>query len=149
MKSTDQAIGMLTNISKCQENKPLKLQLVNQVCLGLELNESEISNVIGKLEEKSLVQVPKGFASMSNLQKMIHRFINDELLDQLLKNGKAQLVVSEEDLKSLTTERVNNVEKCYVLNKKGDLIKPSCNNTNITQARLVAKTRENAEKLEK
>ena len=81
---------------------------------------------------------------MSPLQKSIHRFINDDMLKQLSNDGQAKLMVSENDLKSLTMDN----DKFYVLNKKGDLIKPSCNNTNITQKRLVAKTKENMEKIQ-
>ena len=138
----EQILDILSNEAKTSK-EALKLNDVNTFCTRLGLDEKNIVKVIHNLEDNGFLQVPKGFSSMSPLQKKIHRFINDELLEQLLKNGKATLIVSEEDLKSLS----KNDDKCYVLNKKGDLIKPSCNNTNITNARRVKKAKEDFEKL--
>ena len=136
-----QVLEILINDAK---DKQLEISDVDTFCRRLRLTSDETTSIIHSLEDKNLVKVPKGFASMTPLQKSIHRFINDDMLAQLSNNGKAQLIVSEEDLKSLTMDN----DRFYVLNKKGDLIKPSCNNTNITQKRLLAKTKENMEKLQ-
>ena len=131
-------------ISDAKKDGALEISDVDTFCRRLGLSSDDTTSIIHSLEDKNLVRVPKGFASMTPLQKSIHRFINDEMLSQLSNNGQAKLIVSEDDLKSLTMDN----DKYYVLNKKGDLIKPSCNNTNITQKRLVAKTKENMEKIQ-
>ena len=131
-------------INDIEDGKQLEISDVDTFCRRLRVSSDDTTWIIHQLEDKNLIKVPKGFSSMSPLQKSIHRFINDDMLAQLSNNGKAQLIVSEEDLKSLTMDK----DRFYVLNKKGDLIKPSCNNTNITQKRLLAKTKENMEKLQ-
>ena len=136
-----QVLEILINDAK---DSSLEISDVDTFCRRLGLSSDDTTSIIHSLEDKNLVRVPKGFASMTPLQKSIHRFINDEMLSQLSNNGQAKLVVSEQDLKSLTMDN----DRYYVLNKKGDLIKPSCNNTNITQKRLVAKTKENMEKIQ-
>ena len=135
-----QVLDILINDAK---DKQLEINDVDTFCRRVGLDSKTTQEIIHALEDMSLVKVPKGFASMSPLQKTIHRFINNELLEQLLNKGQAKLIVSEDDLKSLVTEE----DKVFVLNKKGDLIKPSCNNTNVTQARLVKKAREHFDRL--
>ena len=110
----------------------------NDVLMKLEfspLHEDEKKDVIHMLEDKGLLVTPKGFSSFSPLQKAIHRFINDDLLHQLVSKRKASLEVTEEMLNDVDTSEE---DKFYVLNKKGDLIRQACNNTNITEARRVA-----------
>ena len=136
-----QVLEILINNAK---DSSLEISDVDTFCRRLGLSSDDTTSIIHSLEDKNLVRVPKGFASMTPLQKSIHRFINDEMLSQLSNNGQAKLVVSEQDLKSLTMDN----DRYYVLNKKGDLIKPSCNNKNITQKRLVAKTKEHMEKMQ-
>ena len=136
-----QILEILINDSK---DKQLEINDVDTFCRRLGVSSDDTTSIIHSLEDKNLVRVPKGFGSMSPLQKSIHRFINDDMLNQLSNNGKATLLVSEKDLESLTMDN----DKHYVLNKKGDLIKPSCDNTNGTQKRLVAKTKANMEKLQ-
>ncbi len=136
-----QVLDILTNDAK--DSKQLEINDVDTFCRRVGLDNKTTQEIIHALEDSNLVKVPKGFASMSPLQKTIHRFINNELLEQLLNKGQAKLIVSEDDLKSLVTEE----DKVFVLNKKGDLIKPSCNNTNVTQARLVKKAREHFDRL--
>ena len=136
-----QVLEILINDAK---DSSLEISDVDTFCRRLGLSSDDTTSIIHSLEDKNLVRVPKGFASMTPLQKSIHRFINDEMLSQLSNNGQAKLIVSEQYLKSLTMDN----DRYYVLNKKGDLIKPSCNNTNITQKRLVAKAKEHMEKMQ-
>ena len=68
------------------------------------------------------------------------------MLGQLMKDGKCNLQVTEDDLASLLEEDKG---EYYVLNKKGDLIKPSCNNTNVTQARKVRELKAMQEQISK
>ena len=138
-----QVLDILINDAKFEASKQLEISDVDTFCRRVGLDNKTTQEIIHTLEDSNLVKVPKGFASMSPLQKTIHRFINNELLEQLLNKGQAKLIVSEDDLKSLVTEE----DKVFVLNKKGDLIKPSCNNTNVTQARLVKKAREHFDRL--
>ena len=138
-----EVLNILTNDAKFETSKQLEISDVDTFCRRVGLDNKTTQEIIHTLEDSNLVKVPKGFASMSPLQKTIHRFINNELLEQLLNKGQAKLIVSEDDLKSLVTEE----DKVFVLNKKGDLIKPSCNNTNVTQARLVKKAREHFDRL--
>ena len=137
-----QVLEILTNDAK---DKVLEISDVDTFCRRLGLSSEDTTSVMHSLEDKALIKVPKGFSSMSPLQKKIHRFFNDEFLEALLKYGKVSFQADENELKSL----VKDDDKCYVLNKKGDLIKPSCNNTNITNQRLVAKAKKDAEQLAK
>ena len=97
-----QVLEILINDAK---DKQLEISDVDTFCRRLRLTSDETTSIIHSLEDKNLVKVPKGFASMTPLQKSIHRFINDDMLAQLSNNGKATLIVSEEDLKSLTMDK--------------------------------------------
>ena len=128
-------ISKFEALAKNEDNKKLKS---NVVIAHLEFNdasEEDTQTIVHRLEDMGLIITPKGFASMSKLQKIVHRFINEQLLGDLMRVGESTLKVNEEDLKSLVDEGEG---KYFVLNVKGDLIKPSCNNTNITEARRVA-----------
>ena len=142
----EQIIQALENLASTKKDSKLKLVDINNFFDAFKTSSEDQIKVINALEDKGFVETPKGFASMSALQLKIHRFINESLLGQLIKHRKATLVVTEEDLKSLLEEDEGIY---YVLNKKGDLIKPSCNNTNITQARRVKKAKEQMDQLNK
>ena len=143
MKHENQ-VNFLVELAKNESSKKVKLSTVNLILTSHAIKEDEQATIITYLEDNGYLVTPKGFDSMSPLQKKIHRFINDSLLGDLVKNGKATIEVTEEELESLTTESDG---KFYVLNKKGDLIKPSCNNTNITEQRRVAEAKKNMEVL--
>ena len=131
------------------ETKKLGIKEVSALLDFVDTSEEDRVAIINHLEDNGLLVTTKGFSSMSAIQKQIHRFINDTLLGDLMKNGKSTIVVSPEDLKSLVSEASGNGEKYYVLNKKGDLIKPSCNNTNITEQRKVRELKAMQEQMTK
>lgn len=128
-------ISKFETLAKNEESGKLKANVVMGFLKFNDASEEDSQNIIHILEDKGLIITPKGFASMSKLQKIVHRFINEQLLGDLMRVGESTLKVNEEDLKSLVDEGEG---KYFVLNVKGDLIKPSCNNTNITEARRVA-----------
>ena len=125
-----------TLIKQANETEGRKLKS-NDVLNKLEfsgLSDDDKTSIIHELEDKGLLHTPKGFTSFSPIQKAIHRFINDDLLNQLVKERKATIEVTEDMLKDVDTSE----DKYYILNAKGDLIKQACNNTNITEQRRVA-----------
>ena len=128
-------IQILTNDAKDSKDGKLRLDDVTTFCRRVALSDEDTKLVIHHLEDKALLVTPKGFTSFSPLQKVIHRFINDDLLAMLVKNRKATLEVTEDMLNDVDTSEG---DKFYVLNAKGDLIRQACNNTNITEARRVA-----------
>ena len=140
-------IQLLVNKAKSLEDgKKLSLKDVSFLCNTLVVSEADQVKIVNALEDKGLLETPKGYASMSTLQLKIHRFINESMLGQLMKDGKCNLQVTEDDLASLLEEDKG---EYYVLNKKGDLIKPSCNNTNVTQARKVRELKAMQEQISK
>ena len=140
-------IQLLVNKAKSLEDgKKLSLKDVSFLCNTLVVSEADQVKIVNALEDKGLLETPKGYASMSTLQLKIHRFINESMLGQLMKDGKCNLQVTEDDLASLLEEDKG---EYYVLNKKGDLIKPSCNNTNVTQARKVREIKAMQEQIAK
>lgn len=140
-------IQLLENKAKTlEDSKKLSLKDVSFLCNTLVVSEPDQVKIVNALEDKGILETPKGYASMSSLQLKIHRFINESMLGQLMDEGKCKLVVTEDDLKSLLEEDKG---EYYVLNKKGDLIKPSCNNTNVTQARKVREIKAMQEQIAK
>ena len=140
-------IQLLVNKAKSLEDgKKLSLKDVSFLCNTLVVSEADQVKIVNALEDKGLLETPKGYASMSTLQLKIHRFINESMLGQLMKDGKCNLQVTEDDLASLLEEDKG---EYYVLNKTGDLIKPSCNNTNVTQARKVRELKAMQEQISK
>ena len=140
-------IQLLENKAKTlEDSKKLSLKDVSFLCNTLVVSEPDQVKIVNALEAKGILETPKGYASMSSLQLKIHRFINESMLGQLMDEGKCKLVVTEDDLKSLLEEDKG---EYYVLNKKGDLIKPSCNNTNVTQARKVREIKAMQEQIAK
>lgn len=136
-------IQLLEKKANDSESKKLNLKDINFLCSTLGVKESDVIEIVNALEDKAILDAPKGYASMSQLQLKIHRFINESMLGQLMEKGVAKLVVSEEDLASLLEEDKGTY---FVLNRKGDLIKPSCNNTNVTQARKIKELKAKMEK---
>ena len=118
--------------------------VVNEHLEFNDVSSEDTNTIIHKLEDMNLLVVPKGFASMSNAQKRIHRFINDELLPSLMKTRKASLELTEDECKSIIEDQK---DKFYVLNRNGHLIKPSCNNTNVTEARKVQELKKMQEQI--
>ena len=146
MKNSE-IIKLLENqASNLEDGKKLALKDVSFLCNTLVVSEQDQVKIVQALEDKGILETPKGYTSMSSLQLKIHRFINESMLGQLMKEGKAHLQVTEEDLESLLEEDKGTY---YVLNKKGDLIKPSCNNTNVTQARKVREIKAMQEQITK
>ena len=140
-------IQLLENKAKTlEDSKKLSLKDVSFLCNTLVVSEPDQVKIVNALEDKGILETPKGYASMSSLQLKIHRFINESMLGQLMDEGKCKLVVTEDDLKSLLEEDKG---EYYVLNKKGALIKPSCNNTNVTQARKVREIKAMQEQIAK
>ena len=140
-------IQLLENKAKTlDKGQKLSLKDVSFLCNTLVVSEPDQVKIVNALEDKGILETPKGYASMSSLQLKIHRFINESMLGQLMDEGKCKLVVTEDDLKSLLEEDKG---EYYVLNKKGDLIKPSCNNTNVTQARKVREIKAMQEQISK
>ena len=140
-------IQLLENKAKTlDKGQKLSLKDVSFLCNTLVVSEPDQVKIVNSLEDKGILETPKGYASMSSLQLKIHRFINESMLGQLMDEGKCKLVVTEDDLKSLLEEDKG---EYYVLNKKGDLIKPSCNNTNVTQARKVREIKAMQEQISK
>ena len=140
-------IQLLENKAKTlEDSKKLSLKDVSFLCNTLVVSEPDQVKIVNALEDKGILETPKGYASMSSLLLKIHRFINESMLGQLMDEGKCKLVVTEDDLKSLLEEDKG---EYYVLNKKGDLIKPSCNNTNVTQARKVREIKAMQEQIAK
>ena len=137
-------INSLNTLASNEPNNKLHIKDVDKLLSFIGSNDDTRTKVIHDLEDRNILVTPKGFSSMSPLQKTIHRFINDQLLSDLMKLGKATLEVDSESLKSL----VDDDGKFYVLNAKGDLIKPSCNNTNITEARRVALAKKQMEEVQ-
>ena len=133
MNSKD-VIQILTNDANDSKDGKLKIDDVSTFCRRISLSDEDTKKVIHGLEDKALLVTPKGFTSFSPLQKVIHRFINDDLLPMLVKNRKATLEVTEDMINDVDSSE----EKPYILNAKGDLIRQACNNTNITEARRVA-----------
>ena len=145
MKTNDIILACET-LAKTRENKKVNLKDVNIFFTSFNVESSEQTKVIHHLEDKGILETPKGFSSMSVLQLKIHRFINEQLLVQLMDKGEAKLKASQDELKSLVNDDGNGF---FVLNKKGDLIKPSCNNTNVTQARKVKELKKMQEQIQK
>ena len=142
-------LAKLEKQASTTDTKKLGIKEVSALLDFVDTSEDDRVSIINHLEDNGLLVTPKGFSSMSAIQKQIHRFINDTLLGDLMKNGKSTIVVSPEDLKSLVSEASSHGEKYYVLNKKGDLIKPSCNNTNITEQRKVRELKAMQEQMTK
>ena len=128
-------VQILTNDAKDSKDGKLRIDDVSTFCRRVSLSDEDSKHVVHQLEDKALLVTPKGFSSFSPLQKAIHRFINDDLLHQLISKRKATLEVTEDMLNDVDTSEG---DKFYVLNAKGDLIRQACNNTNITEARRVA-----------
>ena len=128
-------VQILTNDAKDSKDGKLRIDDVTTFCRRVSLSDEDSKHVVHQLEDKALLVTPKGFSSFSPLQKAIHRFINDDLLHQLISKRKATLEVTEDMLNDVDTSEG---DKFYVLNAKGDLIRQACNNTNITEARRVA-----------
>tara|TARA_Y100000310_G_C20308255_1_gene634996 strand:+ start:164 stop:628 length:465 start_codon:yes stop_codon:yes gene_type:complete len=129
-----QVIQILAVDAQDSKDGKLRIDDVTTFCRRVALSDEDTKSVIHHLEDKALLVTPKGFTSFSPLQKVIHRFINDDLLPMLVKDRKAVLEVTEEMLNDVDASE----EKPYILNAKGDLIRQACNNTNITEARRVA-----------
>ena len=132
--NTKDVISILTNDAKDAKDGKLRIDDVSTFCRRLSLSDEDTKKVVHSLEDKALLVTPKGFTSFSPIQKVIHRFINDDLLPMLIKDGKATLEVNEDMLKDIDSSE----EKPYILNAKGDLIRQACNNTNVTEARRIA-----------
>ena len=144
MKKQDIIKALENKHSKYEDGRKLQLKDVNFLCDAFDTSETDCIEIVNHLEDKGILDAPKGYASMSSLQLKIHRFINESMLGQLMKEGKCQLNVTEEDLASLLEEDKGTY---FVLNKKGDLIKPSCNNTNVSQARKVKELKKQQEQI--
>ena len=134
-KENQNYVSKFEALAKNEDSGKLKSNVVIGHLAFNDVGEKDSQEILHLLEDKGIIITPKGFASMSKLQKIVHRFINEQLLGDLMRVGESTLKVNEEDLKSLVDEGEG---KYFVLNVKGDLIKPSCNNTNITEARRVA-----------
>lgn len=129
-------IQLLENKAKTlDDGKKLSMSFVVDFCSTLGIDESNQTKIINALEDKGIVETSKGYQSMTAAQLKIHRYINEQMLVDLQKVRKSSIELTEEECSSLVTDDVSG--NVCVLNKKGDLIKPSCNNTNVTQARKV------------
>ena len=133
----DQILASLVKEAKETEGNKLKSNDVLNSLKYSGLSDDDKKSIIHDLEDQGLLVTPKGFSSFSPLQKKLHRFINDELLPSLVDHGEATIKVSEEELKDVDTSE----ERPYILNRKGDLIKQACNNTNVTEHRRVARAK--------
>ena len=129
-----QVIQILTVDAQDSKDGKLRIDDVTTFCRRVALSDEDTKFVVHQLEDKALLVTPKGFSSFSPIQKAIHRFINDDLLDMLVATRKATIEVTEDDLNDVDSSE----NRPFILNAKGDLIRQACNNTNITEARRVA-----------
>ena len=139
----DQILATLITEAKETEGNKLKSNDVIQALKFSGLSDDDKKDIIHTLEDQGLLVTPKGFGSFSPIQKKLHRFINEEMLPSLVKTLEATIKVTEEELKDVDTSE----ERPYILNRKGDLIKQACNNTNVTEHRRVALAKKQMEEV--
>ena len=127
-------------------NKEQKIEQ-NKLKLALSLvSKEEIKRAITEqLIEEGVVALANGESSYSKLQRRIVHFINVQLWDDLKKSNKTSFSITEEEQEEIREEK----EGDCILNANGHLILVRANCSNINNKRLLAKTKENAEKLNK
>ena len=127
----------LYNKDKKIEQNKLKLALSH-------VSKEEIKRAITEaLIDEGIVQMANGESSYSKLQRRFVHFINVQLWEDLKKSNKSTFSLTEEEQEEIQEEK----EGDCVLNGNGQLILIRANCTNLTNKRLVAKAKEDQEKI--
>ena len=86
------------------------------------------------LISEGIVQLKKGEASYSQVQRKIVHYLNHQFHVDLFENGKTSFALSDEEIESSLREED---KKVMVLNANGHLIEQKVNNTDVTEKRRV------------
>ena len=134
-------------VDQLKNKKIGKDGLINQSDLDLTLalvGSEKIKNQIrDNLIDLNLVEFTKGVKSYNSLQHRLKRYVEKELLSQLIDKGSSTFKANESEIETLREEE----EGICTLNKNGQLIRALISMDNISERRLTKTLKENQDKI--
>ena len=117
-----------------------------KTALSLVSDSKLVQEITDSLMNDGIVQLKKGEASYSNVQRKIVEYWNNQFHNDLYKQRKTSFSLTEEEIKDYFSQEEEGV---CVLNNDGHLIRHKCNQTNITEKRLTDATKKTMEETTK